>query len=186
MGIPNSADVRVQSALNSLRDKICDVAVAHSSGTCTRDYLDPTHYPNEPFPPDRDWCAFYAAWVWRQAGVGVYFRTSPNFASPLGICRASTDRQVAASGKLDFLMPGDIILFDYLPDPNNPKRKIRNHHAIVITVQGRIISMVEGNAGSKPQTSPVDYAKNYDLRKNNETKAFYSVQTFLEPNVRFM
>jgi hypothetical protein len=198
MGIPNSADVRVQSALNSLRDKICDVAIAHSSGLCTQDYLDRTRYSADQvkFPPVIDWCAFYAAWVWRQAGVGVYFRTSPMKMPPAGICRVDGDRQVAASVKLHFLNPGDIILFDYIPpppppDPHKKPRTITNHHAIVTSVQGSIIDMVEGNWGDKyhhnhPDKAPVYYARNYDLSTNTDTKAFYSVQTFLEPNVRFM
>jgi hypothetical protein len=183
----------VQPAFTTLRDQICKVAVANSSGTCTRDYLDPTHYSGKEaitFPPEIDWCAFYAAWVWRQAGAGVYFRTYPKPAPPAGICRESTDRQVAASSKLKFLASGDIIVFSPRQTPTNDKP--RNHHAIIIATYGNgTIDVVEGNYGTEtwappPETSPVHYTRGFDLLHNKEEKVFYSVDTFQDPKVRFM
>jgi hypothetical protein len=148
------------------------------------------------FPPHIKWCGLFAAWVWRQANVGVYFKTEEKRkpGGYGGIWRQSPDQYLGSSGRLKFLDMGDIIVFQPGPyhDENGKVKNGRNHHAIIIATyeDGAVVDMVEGNAtgpkGDDPKTNIVQFTQRYDFRiKKKEEKQFYSVDTFMDPKVRY-
>ena len=172
----------------TLREAICNAAKANASGTCKQEYLDQTHNGDLTVPVNVHWCGIFAAWVWRQANALVYFKRGDKTKKGEfgGIWRESPDQFLGASGRLNFLWPGDIIVF-------SPVAHGRNHHAIVtavsLPVQGRevpdTVNLVEGNAGGNPpQTSIVKATVGMGLAANAEPKQFYSVDTFQNSKIR--
>ena len=113
----------------TLREAICNAAKANASGTCKQEYLDQTHNGDLTVPVSVHWCGIFAAWVWRQASALVYFKRGDKTKKGEfgGIWRESPDQFLGASGRLNFLWPGDIIVF-------SPVSHGRNHHAIVAAV----------------------------------------------------
>jgi len=184
----NSGGVMVVPVAGTLREAICNAAKANASGTCKQEYLDQTHNGDLTVPVSVHWCGIFAAWVWRQASALVYFKRGDKTKKGEfgGIWRESPDQFLGASGRLNFLWPGDIIVF-------SPVANGRNHHAIVtavsLPVQGRelpdTVNLVEGNAGGNPpQSSIVKATVGMGLAANAEPKQFYSVDTFQNPKIR--
>jgi hypothetical protein len=181
----------IKPANGSLREAICNDALANSTGLCKKEYLSETHNGDMAFPPKKDWCGMYATWVWRQANALVYFKrgdkTPPGQFG--GVWRESPDQFLGGSGHLTFLAPGDIIVFQPNPPPGQDHG--RNHHAVVTAVSADLgpgppnfIDLVEGNAGSDPPTAPVKKTVGLNLSKNKEDKQYYSVDTFVNAKVR--
>lgn len=183
----NSGGSMFLPAPGTLREAICNAALANSSGTCKQAYLNQTHNGDLTVPVKIHWCGIFAAWVWRQAIALVYFKRGDKTPKGAfgGIWRESPDQFLGGSGRLNCLFPGDIIVFS----PTGG----RNHHAIVTSVSvsstknvPNIVNLVEGNAGGNPpESSIVKRTDGAQLAANSEAKQFYSVDTFQNSTIRY-
>jgi hypothetical protein len=184
----DSCGATIIPAPGTRRDAIVNAAKANSSGPCKQVYLDQTHNGDLTVPVKIHWCGIYAAWVWRQASTLVYFKRGDKTKKDElgGIWRESPDQFLGGSGRLNFVAPGDILLF-------SPYENGRNHHAIVTAIAAcstgnvpNVVNLVEGNAGGNPpDSSIVKVTDGMQLAANTEDKLFYSVDTFDDSKVRY-
>ncbi|MFL6075065.1 MAG: CHAP domain-containing protein [Mycobacteriales bacterium] len=90
------------------------------------------------YGPCEEWCADFASWVWRQAGVPDF--TGYPFSGDLyrwGL-RHGLSRPIAAGAR-----PGDLVV--YGTGPQNTGTSV--HVAVVVAVRGAEIQTVDGNSG---------------------------------------
>lgn len=82
------------------------------------------------------WCVAFVWWVFREAGFNLYKTAS---------CTALVDRYRAFSPSQlvrENYRPGDIVFFDF-----SGARKKTEHCGIVLSVDGDILTTIEGNTG---------------------------------------
>lgn len=91
-----------------------------------------------PYGPCEAWCAHFATWTWRQAGI-----TIPNYGFTGDIYTWGQGKGRAHSTNTG-MQPGDIVL--YGTGPQNTNTSV--HTGVVVAVGNGKITTVEGNASN--------------------------------------
>lgn len=90
-----------------------------------------------PYGPCQAWCAHFATWTWRKAGI-----TIPNYGFTGDIYTWGRNKGRAHSTNTG-MQPGDIVL--YGTGPQNTSTSV--HTGVVVAVGNGKITTVEGNSG---------------------------------------
>jgi hypothetical protein len=94
-----------------------------------------------PYGPCEEWCALFASWVWRQAGIPI-----PSYAFVGSIYYwAASNGELLGAGQL--AAPGDAIL--YGTGPENVGTAVHTGIVVQVWPDGAVIT-VEGDAGPAP------------------------------------
>ncbi|GAA0923504.1 hypothetical protein GCM10009554_01680 [Kribbella koreensis] len=91
-----------------------------------------------PYGPCEAWCAHFATWTWRQAGINI-----PNYGFTGDIYTWGQGKGRAHSTNTG-MQPGDIVL--YGTGPQNTDTSV--HTGVVVAVGNGKITTVEGNASN--------------------------------------
>jgi hypothetical protein len=93
-----------------------------------------------PYGPCEPWCAHFATWTWRQAGINI-----PNYGFTGDIYTWGQGKGRAHSGNTG-IRPGDIVL--YGTGPQNTNSSVHTGVVVAVGTDGRITT-VEGNSGNQ-------------------------------------
>jgi len=133
---------------SALRTKIVrsaksQIGVTESSNKCV---------PGKPYSICADWCAAFATWVWRNAGVPIPFK---KFVPSVYDWAVAHGKWVGTS-RLSTAQPGDLIIFGHAG--------YRYHIGVVDRVSGHSVRVISGNT-SNPSGSGQNgvYDKTYPL-----------------------
>ncbi|MET9012783.1 peptidoglycan-binding protein [Streptomyces olivaceoviridis] len=132
----------------ALRSKIVRIAksqigVTEGRGKCV---------PGKPYSICADWCAAFATWVWRDAGVRVPFMKSVPGVYDWAVAHG---RWVGTS-RLSTARPGDLIIFGHAG--------YRYHIGVVDQVSGRSVRVISGNTADPHGSGRIGvYDKTYPL-----------------------
>ncbi len=108
--------------------------------------------PGKPYNICADWCAAFATWVWRQAGIDIPFITYV----PSVYNWAVTNHRWLGTSQLGSAMPGYLIIFGTATN--------RYHIGIVDHVSGGTVWVISGNTTNPANSSQWGvYDKQYPL-----------------------
>ncbi|MER7178878.1 peptidoglycan-binding protein [Streptomyces hyaluromycini] len=133
---------------SALRTKIVRIAksqigVTESGGKCV---------PGKPYSICADWCAAFATWVWRDAGIRIPFMKSV----PSVYDWAVAHGKWVGTSRLSTARPGDLIIFG--------RAGYRYHIGVVDHVSGHTVRVISGNTANPNGSGRIGvYGKTYTL-----------------------
>jgi len=133
---------------SAIRSKIVRIAksqigVTESRGKCV---------PGKPYSICADWCAAFATWVWRDAGIHIPFMKSV----PSVYDWAVAHGKWVGTSRLSTARPGDLIIFGHAG--------YRYHIGVVDHVSGHSVRVISGNTADPNGSGRIGvYDKTYAL-----------------------
>ncbi|NUS42315.1 MAG: CHAP domain-containing protein [Mycobacteriaceae bacterium] len=91
------------------------------------------HVPGRPYNIDDAWCASFATWTWKQAGINVPWRNK-NYVPDVW----SDAQRYGLDGGVGSARPGDMIIF-----PG------QHHIGLVVARSGSSVTVIEGNSSDR-------------------------------------
>ncbi len=108
--------------------------------------------PGKPYSVCGDWCAAFATWVWRDAGVSIPYMTYV----PSVYDWAVSHHKWLSTGHLRSAAPGDLIIFGSAHN--------RYHIGVVDHISGYTVRVISGNTSNPAHPSQIGvYDKTYTL-----------------------